>query len=167
MAVWRLITHHESPERQAHAFLDFGWIAIGWTSVGDLRKSRPTGPADISSCIREAHETSDGISHGGASLWRFYQDMNIGDLVILASAKNRFAVVRVSGDYTFVPEKRAEVLGGYTHRRAADFVDFDPDALWQACGARFAAGENSRWTLARCQGDESTTWMRPTKIRSR
>ena len=52
MAVWRLIAHHADPDAQIQAFLDLGWIAIGWTRAGDLRQSCPASATEITQLIQ-------------------------------------------------------------------------------------------------------------------
>lgn len=152
MAVWRLIAHHEEPDAQLQAFLDLGWIAIGWTRAGDLRERSPASDGDIAQLILAANPESTNARLGGPSLWRFYAEVEVGDLVIVGGLNQRRAVMRVAGDYIFVPRPRAAVFRGYGHWRAAEYVACDPEALWAGCGSGFAAGENARWTLARCTG---------------
>lgn len=156
MAVWRLIAHHDpqDAEAQIQAFLDLGYIAIGWSRVGDLRPRRPADAAEITQLIQALYPGLDNGQLGGPSLWRLYAWVGVGDLVIVGDGNKRRAVMRVSGGYTFTHESRAGNLGGYSHRRRAEYVACDPEALWTACGAAFAAGENQRWTLARCEGGD-------------
>lgn len=152
MAVWRLIAHHDDPDTQIQAFLDLGWIAVGWTMTGDLRQANPASPGVIAQLITATWPDTSNAQLGGPSLWRFYREMCVGDLVILGDGNRRRAVVRVAGDYTFVPDGRAGAFLRYGHWRRAESVSCDAEALWQACGAGFANGENNRWTLARCAG---------------
>ncbi len=152
MAVWRLIAHHAHPDAQIQAFLDLGWIAIGWSGVGDLRQIRPASGAAITPLVQAAYPQLDNAHLGGPSLWRFYIEMAVGDLVIVGDGTRRRAVVRVAGDYVFRPAPRDAVLRGYGHWRAAEYVACDPEALWAGCGSGLADGENARWTLARCAG---------------
>lgn len=83
---------------------------------------------------------------GGPSLWRFYKEMLVGDLVIVSGGKPRCLVMRVEGDYQW--DSR---VPGFRHWRPASLVtEGEAEKLWQRCGARVADGENIRWTLARC-----------------
>jgi predicted Mrr-cat superfamily restriction endonuclease len=150
MAVWRLIAHHADAESQLRAFRDLRYIAIGWSLIGDLGRIQPRSAAAITQMVRDRYPTEDNAHLGGPSLWRFYDEMQLADLVIVSDGNRRRAVMQVTGKYEFAPIAEAAQLGGYQHRRAADPVEADPDELWQKCGASVAAGENIRWTLARC-----------------
>ncbi len=68
MAVWRLIAHHANPEAQIQAFLDLGWIAIGWSEVGDLRQIRPMSAAEITPLVQSAYPQLENAHLGGPSL---------------------------------------------------------------------------------------------------
>ena len=155
MAVWRLITHHADAEAQLQAFLGHGCIAIGWSGVGDLRTQGTTSAAEISPLVQAAYPDLKNANHGGPSLWRFYREVRPGDLVILNVGGRRRAVMRVAGDYGFASENEAGDTHGYRHRRAAEPVACDPEALWTGCGG-MAEGENIYWTLVRCAGIHPT-----------
>jgi predicted Mrr-cat superfamily restriction endonuclease len=150
MATWRLIAHHTDADTQIKAFHDLGCIAIGWSLVGDLRLIGPESAAEITPRVRVAYPESNNAHLGGPSLWRFYEEMRPGDFVILGDGSRRRAVMRVSGEYEFVPTAEAVGTLGYRHRRAAETVMSDPEHVWERSGAALAEGENVRWTLARC-----------------
>jgi hypothetical protein len=150
LATWRLIAHHNDPEPQLQAFRNLGCIAIGWGAVGDLRLTCPANAAAITQMVRNAYPTLDNAHLGGPSLWRFFDEMQVEDLVIVSDGQRRRAVMRVTGPYIFTGQVQAAQVGGYPHRRTAVPVALDPDQLWAQCGADVAPGENVRWTLARC-----------------
>ncbi len=154
MAVWRMIAHNSDPEPQLQAFLNLGFIAIGWSLIGDLRRSKPTSAAEMTQMIRDAYPDEQNCHLGGPSLWRFYETMAPGDLVILNHGNRRRAVMRVTGPYEYASQALATQTGGYHHRRTAEPVEYDPNTLWKECGSRVAPRENIRWTLTRCQGEQ-------------
>ena len=142
MHVWRLIAHDKEPDTAINWFRASSRIAIGWGWTGDLRHLH--GPKEIRELIEQEYPTLNNAGHGGASLWRLYDRVRIGDLVIVSDGKRRRMVMRVTGDYQFasVPPPG---LGDYLHQRPAEYVERDPDQLW----TEPAAGENIRWTLLR------------------
>lgn len=150
MAIWRLIAHHDDPNTQIRAFSRLGCIAIGWSGVGDLATVRPASAADITPLVRAAHSHLENAHLGGPSLWRFYEEMEIDDLVIISDGKRRRAVMRITGPYIYTTAAQAKAVGGYRHRRAAVPDTSAPNALWASCRSRLVAHENIRWTLARC-----------------
>lgn len=98
--------------------------------------------------VRDAYAELDNAHLGGPSLWRFYHEMSIGDLVILSDGRSRRVVMRVTGPYEWT-QNSLPAPGDYYHQRSAELSDEDPNGLWEHCG-REAQGENIRWTLLRC-----------------
>jgi hypothetical protein len=85
---------------------------------------------------------------GGASLWDFYAQMQIGDLVILSANKPRVLVVEVEGDYKWTEESPFE--GDYQHqRRVVIRRDLSPEDVWTKAGG--AARQNVHQTLIGCE----------------
>ncbi len=157
MNIWRLITHHEQPEEVVQWSREKGRIAIGWGLVGDL--SLYSSPKEIADAIKQFHPKRDNAGLGGPSLWHFYHDMQIGDLVILSTGKNggRRLVMRVQGPYEYVRKEEERPLykayrddPSYHHQRGASVTSYDPNELWEKAGAKEARGDNIRWTLIRC-----------------
>jgi predicted Mrr-cat superfamily restriction endonuclease len=99
MQIWRLIARREKPDEAIQAFLRRRRIAIGWHRTGDLRRSRPHDAAEIANMIREKDPKARNAHLGGPSLWRFYREMRVGDLVIVGNRRRRCLVMRVEGDY--------------------------------------------------------------------
>lgn len=159
MNVWRLITHHEQPEEVLEWSRKNGRIAAGWGRVGDLSKGTYTSPGDIARAIRQFHPKRDNAHLGGPSLWHFYQDMEIGDLVILSlgTQGGRKLVMRVEGPYMYVRTEETPLYKeyphdpSYNHQRKAVITGLDPDTLWYEAGAKEAKGDNIRWTLIKCR----------------
>lgn len=152
MRTWRLIAHHQDPEAAISWFRDQRRIAIGWGRIGDLRASGARTAKDITAMIRDAYPELSNAHLGGPSLWRLYDGMRVGDLVIVSDGKRRRLVMRIEGEYQWDPRPSPVPPGDYRHWRPTVPVSEDPDKLWQRSGARVASGESIRWTLARCHG---------------
>ena len=151
MNIWRLMSYHV-PEHTAE-YAEWsrynGIIAIGWGEMGDLRKLSLRNENQIKQLIRtHSNNTPNSCSNGGRSLWRFYQEMQIGDLVILSANGSRKLTMRVTGDYYYM-NNGADPSHSYEHRRKAEVVPIDPNLLWQAVN-RVAPGEGIYGTLVRC-----------------
>jgi hypothetical protein len=149
MNVWRLILHHQ-PEHKEEALLWStlkGVIGIGWGQTGDLRSRTFQSERDLRDAVAVGHPWTNAMNHmhGGRSLWRFYHEMKPRDLVILSTGGSRVQTMRVSGDYYFVGNENPL----YEHRRPAEPIGIDPNALWQMAGG-VARGEMIRSTLIRC-----------------
>lgn len=150
MQVWRLIAHHEDADRAILWSKQMSRIAIGWGKIGDLRKVGPESAEYLSSLIRVAYPKLDNAHLGGPSLFRFHEQMRIGDLVIVGDGRRRRLVMEVTGDYEWVGDQPQLRLGDYHHQRKAKICAAEvPDELWQRCGASAASGESIRWPLAR------------------
>jgi len=100
--------------------------------------------------IRKKYPKARNAHLGGPSLWRFYDEMHVGDLVIVGDGQRRRLVMRVDGDYQWNSTVSSVPGDDYHHWRPALLVLEDPNKLWQQCGSRVASGESIRWTLARC-----------------
>lgn len=150
MRIWRLIGHHSDPDSAIERFRTHRGIAIGWGKVGDLRRARVAGPTEIAALIRQRYPRNRNAHLGGPSLWRFYDRMQTGDLVILGNGQHRRLVMRIDGEYSWNEDFSAVPGDDYHHLRPASVVLEDPDKLWHRCGSSVARGENARWTLARC-----------------
>lgn len=154
--VWRLIAGHESPSAAAAWSAREGIIAVGW-ATGDLRERTAWGEAEIANLARSAHPTnhSSNIANAGRSLWRMYQVVQVGDLVIIV-ARKRVLTMRVTGDYYYIGGEYTANTPHYEHRRKAEVVPIDPDRLWESAGGR-ASGENVYSTLIRCSNSLTTS----------
>jgi hypothetical protein len=150
MNVWRLIPHHIDPFAFADWSRSKGALAIGWGQMGDLRQCDTHNEAEMKRLVAEAHpDYSPGSkANGGRSLWRFYHEMQVGDLVIISASGSRKQTMRVTGYYYFV-KLGDDPSHYYEHRRKAEVVPIDPNRLWQAVG-RVASGEGVYSTLVRC-----------------
>ncbi|BCM90371.1 hypothetical protein IAD21_02223 [Abditibacteriota bacterium] len=150
--VWRLIAHHENRAAAIAWTKQNHRIAIGWDCVGDIGTRGYKNASDIAREIAAAYALGQhpyrNSGAGGASLWGLYDDMQIGDAVILV-AHGRELVVKVTGPYEFNPHN-ISALGNYYHQREVELTDFDPDVLWHvagATGAKVAKGHSVRSIL--------------------
>lgn len=164
MNIWRLMSNHV-PERTAE-FAEWsrrkGQLAIGWGQMGDLSKLSFHNEAELKHLVFGTHpsNTSNSCANGGRSLWRFYNDMQIGDLVIISASGSRKQTMHVTGDYYYV-NNGDDLSHYYEHRRKAEVVPIDPNLLWQAVN-RVAPGEGIYGTLVRC--DRSLTEAEVSKL---
>lgn len=150
MNVWRLIPHHEDAAKFSEWSRRQGVLAIGWGRMGDLTQYDVQNESEMKQLVADAHpEYSPGSkAHGGRSLWRFRNVMQVGDLVIISASGSRKQTMRVTGDYYFV-RLGDDPSHYYEHRRKAEVVPIDPNRLWQAVD-RVATGEGVYSTLVRC-----------------
>lgn len=150
MNIWRLIPHHEDSARFAEWSRRQGVLAIGWGRMGDLSRYDVHNETEMKRLVADAHsDFSPGSkANGGRSLWRFYNVMQVGDLVIISASGSRRQTMRVTGDYYFV-KPGDDPSHYYEHRRQAEVVPIDPNRLWQAVD-RVAGGEGVYSTLVRC-----------------
>lgn len=148
--VWRLIAHHGDAEGVINLIRKTGQIRIGWGDTGDLRQSPYRSAREISQAIWRVYPGLTNFRFGGASLWRFYHEMQKGDLVIVSSKQGRQLVVEVAGPYQWNPASPPVPLTpDYQHFRDINLTSLNPDTMFAQAGG-MAPGENSRWTLFRC-----------------
>lgn len=152
MAVWRLITHHEDPERLYSWSLQNNRIALGWSWVGDLNRFA-TEQAVKAEAVR-VYEQQRNRFQAGEQLWSFSRVMKRGDLVILSASGARRAVVEVVGDYEFDPT--AQDPEWYGHQRRVVPAHWDANELWTASGGA-VPGQSVYRALIRCQHDPRFT----------
>ena len=147
MNVWRLMAYHV-PEHAAEVAQREGVIAIGHGGAGDLSQRPFRSANELSKRVANAdpNRTVAGCVNDGLSMWRLYNEMRIGDLVIVVSGGKRLFTMSVTGEYYFVDGEHPPY---YEHRRKAEPVPVDPNRLWQISG-RTAQGENVRSALIRC-----------------
>jgi len=148
MRIWRLTAHHDDPHGSIEEMKRRNRIAIGWTAIGDLRQENLHGPSDITMLISETYPDLDNAHLGGPSLWNLYQNMELGDLIIINANRKRVCVFEIIGPYVY--ESGSNVIMGYGHQRSACLTDLNPEDLWTKSGSAVAAGQNLRWTLAEC-----------------
>jgi predicted Mrr-cat superfamily restriction endonuclease len=147
MNVWRLMVSHVPGPRVADWSQREGVIAIGHGGTGDLRNCNFRNADDLRQLVSAADpgRSVGGCSNDGRSMWRLYDEIKVGDLIILNTDK-RFLTMRVTGDYYYVPN---EFPPYYEHRRNAEAVPIDPNILWGAAG-RAAPGQGIYAAIIRC-----------------
>lgn len=152
MRVWKLMAHFSVDAKAAfEVHSSLGYIAVGWTEVGDLAKAKPTSAESIRDLVKSKYSklTSTNHTNGAASLWNFFVLAREGDYVIeSAGGGKRLGVFRIVGPYEHLPPDQRVVE--YAHARRAELTDIDADALWAACGGgaeAVAAGELHRSTF--------------------
>lgn len=143
--VWRLITHHENqPELLKKSIME-GRIALGWSFIGDAYGY--DSPPEISAAVKRLCPGLKNWHYSGKCVWRFTRDMKVGDLVILSADRARQCVMRVTGEYRFVPVDDESM--DYSHRRAAELTRLDANEVWKSAGG-MAPGQNVYQTLIQC-----------------
>jgi predicted Mrr-cat superfamily restriction endonuclease len=152
MNVWRLIITHESdPEPMLRWAKNNGRLAIGWGLIGSIKDNRYYSPQDISDAINKYYPELHNAGHGGGSLYNFYNNVQLGYLVIISKSGKRYYVMEVKGDYYFDNTSEKPPSGDYQHQRKASVLPIDADKLWQVTGAAPIAGHNLYWTFCKCQ----------------
>lgn len=149
-AVWRLIAHHEDAAGVIAQIRRTGIIWMGWGEIGDLRQANYVSGSHIGRTLSKISPERTNSGFGGASLWRFYNDIQIGDLVIVSSKQGRQVTVQVTGPYQYSQASPLPPLTeGYRHCRSVNITNIDPHELFTIAGG-MANGENVRWTIFRC-----------------
>ncbi len=154
-SVWRLIAHHSDSAGVVDLIRKTGQIRIGWGDTGDLSQSPYRSARDVSHAIWLAYPGSTNFRLGGSSLWRFYHEMQIGDLVVVSSKQGKQLTVEIIGSYQWRPDPPPTPLTpDYQHYRTVRLTGLDPNVIFNQAGG-MAVGENSRWTLFRCASQVS------------
>ena len=92
MQVWRLVAHHEEPEKALEKMKEVGRIAIGWSSIGDLSDLAPQNFSDISSQLKSIQPDVPNAMMAGPSLWNLFVEVEVGDQVIVTAKSKRECV---------------------------------------------------------------------------
>lgn len=148
MNIWRLIAHHKDCEEAIKLMKYTNRLAIGWSEIGKLNDFKSQN--DISNAIRKHYPNLKNSQTGGPSLWNFYKEVQIGDLVIVNVNGKKDSVFEIIDDYEYVTEKQS--LLGYQHQRKAVLRDINAKQLWKGV----VNGENQRWTFVKCIKTEET-----------
>ena len=145
--VWRLVTHCFDPKFGLRWDRINNRIMIGWCAVGDLTQYQSEEE------IQRVAEERNCNNLAGHCLWKFYHDIQIGDLVILSTGNGgrRRAVMEVTGDYEYVELPDQSEPRVYAHQRKATPISVNPDDLWVEAGEMATGiGQTIYHTLIRC-----------------
>ena len=154
--VWRLMAHHEHPTAVADRARTEGRLWIGWGEIGDVSQNPYHSARDIAQAIRHHYPQLNNAHLGGPSVWRFFHDMQLADLVVVSTRKGPALTMEVTGPYEWErTNDEPPLTGNYFHHRAAQITDLDPNILFRQAGG-IAVGENRRWTLFRCANPVTT-----------
>lgn len=143
MNVWRLVCHHGNPERALTEYMTEGKIALGWNCAGDLREIRD--PREITQKVKAT--ANPNWPFAAKQLLNFANELNEGDLVILSASGSRRAVMKVTGQYRYVPNLDDNVA--YAHQRDAVLTNLNANDVWRAAGGR-APGHAVYWAFVKC-----------------
>jgi len=120
-AAW-LTRGGEAGEREERALAE-GLVFIGWPELGDITGC--TGREDLREAVREAYpEISDKIiGNWTGQLWRFTQQMQPGDLVVMPmhTSPGRVAIGQITGPYEYRPAEDP----GFRHVRRVTWMRTD------------------------------------------
>lgn len=147
MNIWRLVAYHNKKfaDEVIEKMIDNDKIAIGWSEIGDLNNL--VTQKRISEKINEKYPTLNNNMHGGASLIRFYSEMDVGDLVVITNDSKKICVFEIIGDYFY--SKNEDSIYQYNHQRNAVKVNssYEKEILNLVSNLNYAEGENQRWTI--------------------
>lgn len=105
--------------------VDDGYIAIGWSDMGDLSKiqaDREAFKAKLSAAYPGKKKGAIPVDAG--TLYRFTHEMAIGDIVIYPSKNDRMVNIgEIAGEYQFVP---ADVEADAPNRRKVKWLKHLP-----------------------------------------
>lgn len=126
--------------KYAEHFHKGNYIAIGWIDIDDLSKvQKVEGLRDIYQRIYPEEPLGAMITNSG-QLWRFLNELHVGDLVATPDPFQRKALFgEVTGDYKYVPDPRDGCP--YLHRRTVKWIRHEqrnilPPALKKALGVQ-------------------------------
>jgi len=98
-----------------------GSIFIGWPKLGDLRQYETR--AELRSAYDAAYEPAQEPTNNMDSIWRFYQEMKPGDIVIANKGwRELTGIGRVTGDYEYRPADGDD----FPHLRAVKWIVTSP-----------------------------------------
>jgi hypothetical protein len=120
-AAW-LTRGGEAGEREERALAE-GLVFIGWAELADITGC--TGRVDLREAVREGYPgiSEKIVGNWTGQLWRFTQQMQLGDLVVMPLHTNpgRVAIGRITGPYEY---RAAEDLG-FRHVRRVTWMRTD------------------------------------------
>lgn len=126
MTMW--MVRAESDGSLFQPFIDRGFVAIGWSGVGDLGRfeSKETLVAEL----REQYpgRRAGWYANAGGMLWRFSKELQADDSIVSYDCTRRvYAVGKLQGDYRFDPDFEP----GYPNVRRVEWeaMEVSRDAL--------------------------------------
>lgn len=152
MQIWRLIPwavrYGTSPTIVSGRMLSNHRIALGWSLIGDLTQVQPASAASISQLIKinPGYIGLPNSPQGGRCLWALYQEMRLGDLVIITVEGTRWKVMKVASEYIYEQDD-ALVKDDLWHRRVAEPTVESAEKLWH--NHVVAPTWNIRWPLVK------------------
>ncbi len=132
-------------------FLKKNQMAIGWEEMGDLAALAPNRDS-FKACLKEAYPDKKPGYYpmGTGQVFRFVHEVQIGDLVIYPSKRDRHVHIgEIVGDYTFVKKNQ----GGYPNRRAVKWIKDFPRTRFSQ-GALYEIGSAMSFFQVKNYADE-------------
>lgn len=99
-------------------FLNNGVVAIGWDSIGNLKKIK-TDREEFKKAYSEIYPEQTKVKVAGAAglLYRFVCEMNIGDYIIFPSKKDgQINIGTITSDYIYENKEK------FAHRRKVKWL---------------------------------------------
>ncbi len=101
-------------------FLKKNYVAIGWAKMGDLSKTTPDREAFKAAVAKTYPDAKPGaIPNNAGQLYRFVHEMQVGDLVVYPSKRDRqIHIGRIDGGYQY----NAALDEGYPNLRPVKWL---------------------------------------------
>jgi|GEM_PF-4283733 len=126
--IWKLGAHHEFPNEALNEYRSRNIIAIGWAYSGDLRDAAASSPKEIEESVFLDVPDRENAREGGINLWRFYNEIKTGDLVLVVS-EDKNAIFKVKSDYFYSDKEKA--IFNYRHQIPADLTELTIEDLME------------------------------------
>lgn len=153
MNIWRLIAHHYDCKEAIILMKDKSKLAIGWSGIGDINDINPSDASVIAKKIKDYYQELNNSHTGGPTLWYFFNEVKIGDYVIVNVDGQRDSVFQIDGDYFFSNEEDA--ILNYRHQRNAILTDINAEELWNSINGEVDSGHNLRWTFTKLKSSNN------------
>jgi restriction system protein len=101
-------------------FLKKGFVALGWAELGDLTKIKPDRESFKNAvAIAYPGKKPGAIPNNAGQLFRFVYEINVGDLVVYPSKRDRHVHIgRVEGPYQY----KLSLNAAYPHQHAVKWI---------------------------------------------
>jgi restriction system protein len=132
-------------------FLKKGYVAIGWSKIGNLGALAPDREA-FKERVAEAYPEKKpaSIPVNAGQLFRFVHEMQIGDIIVYPSKRDRMIHIgRVTGPYVYNTDFEAS----YPHRRTVKWTHEVPRTKFSQ-GALYEIGSAMTLFLVKNYADE-------------
>jgi restriction system protein len=147
--VWGI---HAGAAGDAHTlFIKKGYVALGWSQLGDLSKLPPTRDAYKAEVAQHYPEFKPGaIPNAAGQMFRFVHEVQVGDLVVYRSkVSKQVHIGQIEGGF----EYRPDLEPSYPHVRRTKWIK-SIDPLDATQGARYEIGSAMSFFQVKTYADE-------------